>query len=204
MLSILDNSGLNSDLQIFITLVLFKQSTLIIILTIFVVISSSFYHSGSHSYIRSKIPFSSQYHRLYTTNLYKSNKYHKMEKESSLFSKSYNTEESTNNEKYKSLWDDQLGIWKGERALSFSYEELFNSNNIHFQSIYMSKDNKDQKFIYIFGYGSLIWNPGNYLEKCRSFTCSSIGWKRMFAQVFLIILFNIVIIFYYYLFYLLL
>ena len=90
-------------------------------------------------------------------------KNNKIKKESFLPSSHYSNNNKMNDivvnnnnyeksDKYKSLWDDQLGIWKGEKALSASFEELVNnSDSIFFQSIYSSVEN--EKFIYIFGYG---------------------------------------------------
>ncbi len=45
-------------------------------------------------------------------------------------------------------------------------------------------DPQSATYIYVFGYGSLIWRPGEYLDRYNSFRARGIGWKRMFAQVY--------------------
>lgn len=51
--------------------------------------------------------------------------------------------------------------------------------------LYCHNDNeiKETTFFYVFGYGSLIWRPGDLLNEYPSFRCHSIGWNRLFAQV---------------------
>ena len=58
-------------------------------------------------------------------------------------------------------WDADLGVWKGERAASYS--EIPNP-------------------LYIFGYGSLLWRPGDLLSKYDATPCVCFGWQRLFAQ----------------------
>lgn len=61
-------------------------------------------------------------------------------------------------------WDSAEGVWVGEKAPStHTISEL-------------------PRPLYVFGYGSLIWRPGPLLENCKSFQCSAIGYRRMFAQ----------------------
>jgi glutathione-specific gamma-glutamylcyclotransferase len=58
-------------------------------------------------------------------------------------------------------WDADLGVWKGSKASSYS--EIPNP-------------------LYIFGYGSLLWRPGDLLSKYSATPCVCYGWKRLFAQ----------------------
>jgi glutathione-specific gamma-glutamylcyclotransferase len=58
-------------------------------------------------------------------------------------------------------WDADLGVWKGSKASAFS--EIPNP-------------------LYIFGYGSLLWRPGDLLSKYSATPCVCYGWKRLFAQ----------------------
>jgi cation transport regulator ChaC/alpha-tubulin suppressor-like RCC1 family protein len=61
------------------------------------------------------------------------------------------------------VWDAELGVWQGEMAAGLDLDILPSP-------------------LYVFGYGSLIWNPGPYLKNFSSYHCSAIGWKRLFAQ----------------------
>lgn len=36
--------------------------------------------------------------------------------------------------------------------------------------------------LYLFGYGSLLWKPGELLGSCPSYACSALGFTRVFAQ----------------------
>lgn len=59
-------------------------------------------------------------------------------------------------------WDHELGAWKG-RAPSLHIDE------------YKSP-------LYVFGYGSLIWRPGDFLSQFQSFPAAAMKCKRLFAQ----------------------
>jgi cation transport regulator ChaC len=59
-------------------------------------------------------------------------------------------------------WDHELGTWK-DRAPSLHLED------------YKSP-------LYIFGYGSLIWRPGEFLSNFPSFPATATKCKRLFAQ----------------------
>lgn len=61
-------------------------------------------------------------------------------------------------------WDEALGVWSGGEAVSSFDETQFPDP------------------LYIFGYGSLIWKPGDILASSPVSKCSAIGWKRIFAQ----------------------
>eukprot|EP01038_Epipyxis_sp_PR26KG_P004346 gene4346-6150_t len=61
------------------------------------------------------------------------------------------------------LWDADLGIWKGKKAVAVD-----------------DRDIPDP--LYVLGYGSLIWRPGKYLEDFDSIRCTCVGWRRVFAQ----------------------
>lgn len=60
-------------------------------------------------------------------------------------------------------WDAELGVWVGERAAACDYLELPDP-------------------LYVLGYGSLIWRPGNLLENYVSYKCTALGMMRLFAQ----------------------
>jgi glutathione-specific gamma-glutamylcyclotransferase len=60
-------------------------------------------------------------------------------------------------------WDAALGVWKGSKAATSLSSELPNP-------------------LYIFGYGSLLWRPGDLLSKYPAYPCVCYGWKRLFAQ----------------------
>lgn len=60
-------------------------------------------------------------------------------------------------------WDAEQGVWVGERAPALHLDELPDP-------------------LFIFGYGSLIWRPGELLEGLESFHCTALGYKRLFAQ----------------------
>jgi len=59
-------------------------------------------------------------------------------------------------------WDQENGVWLNHRAAQ-PIEELPSP-------------------LYILGYGSLIWRPGDLLSKCQSFPCTVLHWQRFFAQ----------------------
>lgn len=61
-------------------------------------------------------------------------------------------------------WDASLGIWKGSKA----------SSDISSSTI--------PNPLYIFGYGSLLWRPGDLLSKYPAYPCVCYGWRRLFAQ----------------------
>lgn len=58
-------------------------------------------------------------------------------------------------------WDAENGVWLGDRATS---------------------DNQFPSPLYLFGYGSLLWRPGELLGNFASSSCSCSGWQRLFAQ----------------------
>lgn len=58
----------------------------------------------------------------------------------------------------EAVWDAINGIWKGA-VMPVTHEEL-------------------QGPLYIFGYGSLIWRPGDVLKDFKSYYCKCIGWNR--------------------------
>jgi cation transport protein ChaC len=60
-------------------------------------------------------------------------------------------------------WDEKLGVWTGDKVPGLDPNSL-------------------PKPLYVFGYGSLIWKPGPFLERCNSFPGTAIGYKRVFAQ----------------------
>jgi glutathione-specific gamma-glutamylcyclotransferase len=60
-------------------------------------------------------------------------------------------------------WDAALGVWKGSKAATSLSSELPNP-------------------LYIFGYGSLLWRPGDLLSKYPAYPCVCYGWRRLFAQ----------------------
>eukprot|EP00981_Chlorochromonas_danica_P015955 scaffold14945_cov179-Ochromonas_danica.AAC.1 len=61
-------------------------------------------------------------------------------------------------------WDATLGVWVGEKA----------------PSLLRLEDIPDP--LYIFGYGSLIWKPGELMEDLPSYHCYALGYQRLFAQ----------------------
>ena len=60
-----------------------------------------------------------------------------------------------------SEWDAENGVWIGDKAIS---DETLPSP------------------LYLFGYGSLLWNPGDLLRDFNSYSCGCSGWERLFAQ----------------------
>ena len=60
-----------------------------------------------------------------------------------------------------SQWDTENGVWIGDKATS---EDILPSP------------------LYLFGYGSLLWNPGDLLGNFPSYSCVCSGWQRLFAQ----------------------
>ena len=47
----------------------------------------------------------------------------------------------------------------------------------------MTSHVKLHEALYLYAYGSLVWRPGELLQKFPSFRCKSIGWLRRFAQM---------------------
>ena len=64
-------------------------------------------------------------------------------------------------ERSMSDWDAENGVWFGDRATS---------------------DDQLPSPLYLFGYGSLLWRPGELLGNFTSSSCSCSGWQRLFAQ----------------------
>ena len=62
-------------------------------------------------------------------------------------------------------WDEVKGVWKGDAAPSLDH------------SLSTLPDP-----LYLFGYGSLVWRPGDLLQQFPSFKCRCFGYKRLFAQ----------------------
>ena len=60
-----------------------------------------------------------------------------------------------------SQWDAENGVWIGNKATS---------------------DDTLPSPLYLFGYGSLLWNPGDLLGNFPSYSCVCSGWQRLFAQ----------------------
>lgn len=60
-----------------------------------------------------------------------------------------------------SQWDSLKGVWIGDKAIS---DEILPSP------------------LYLFGYGSLLWRPGDLLNDFKSYSCLCNGWQRIFAQ----------------------
>lgn len=60
-------------------------------------------------------------------------------------------------------WDPVLGVWVGEKAPGIDIKDFPSP-------------------LYVFGYGSLIWKPGPFLEKYESASGIALGYKRLFAQ----------------------
>ena len=58
-------------------------------------------------------------------------------------------------------WDSENGVWSGDMATS---------------------DDEIPSPLYLFGYGSLLWRPGDLLCDFPSYSCTCSGWKRLFAQ----------------------
>jgi cation transport regulator ChaC len=58
-------------------------------------------------------------------------------------------------------WDAENGVWLGDRATS---------------------DDQLPSPLYLFGYGSLLWRPGDLLGNFTSSSCSCDNWQRLFAQ----------------------
>lgn len=61
-------------------------------------------------------------------------------------------------------WDATLGVWVGEKA----------------PSLLRLEDIPDP--LYVFGYGSLIWKPGELMEDLPAYHCYALGYQRLFAQ----------------------
>ena len=61
----------------------------------------------------------------------------------------------------KEEWDSINGVWKGDKAIS---------------------NDPLPSPLYLFGYGSLLWRPGDLLEDLPSYKSVSPGWQRLFAQ----------------------
>ena len=57
-------------------------------------------------------------------------------------------------------WNAVSGVWEG--GLPCNTEEKFENP------------------LYIFGYGSLIWRPGDLLKEFPSYGCKCIGWQRRY------------------------
>lgn len=58
-------------------------------------------------------------------------------------------------------WDAENGVWMGDMATS---------------------DDVLPTPLYMFGYGSLLWRPGDLLCDFPSHSCICSGWQRIFAQ----------------------
>lgn len=58
-------------------------------------------------------------------------------------------------------WDAENGVWLGDMATS---------------------DDVLPSPLYMFGYGSLLWRPGDLLCDFPSYSCVCSGWQRIFAQ----------------------
>jgi ChaC-like protein len=58
-------------------------------------------------------------------------------------------------------WDAENGVWLGDMATS---------------------DDVLPSPLYMFGYGSLLWRPGDLLCDFPSYSCVCAGWQRIFAQ----------------------
>ena len=61
----------------------------------------------------------------------------------------------------KGEWDSANGVWKGDKAIS---------------------NDPLPSPLYLFGYGSLLWRPGDLLEDLPSYKSVSLGFQRLFAQ----------------------
>jgi hypothetical protein len=70
-------------------------------------------------------------------------------------------QETSNILQKMSEWDSENGVWLGDKATS---------------------DEKLPSPLYLFGYGSLLWRPGDLLSDYESYSCLCDGWQRLFAQ----------------------
>jgi cation transport regulator ChaC len=59
------------------------------------------------------------------------------------------------------IWDNENGVWHGNKAIAL--DDLPNP-------------------LYILGYGSLIWRPGDLLGKYAVYPCECLSWTRVFSQ----------------------
>ena len=62
----------------------------------------------------------------------------------------------------EAVWDPINGVWKGA-VMPVSHDELVGP-------------------LYIFGYGSLIWRPGDVLIDFEAYYCKCIGWSRRYCR----------------------
>jgi cation transport protein ChaC len=69
-------------------------------------------------------------------------------------------------------WNAELGIWSNAKA----------SPGPGGGSTSSVQDFQLPSPLYVFGYGSLLWRPGDLLESFRSYRCSCLGYTRLFAQ----------------------
>ena len=70
-------------------------------------------------------------------------------------------------EQEKAIWNEDLGIWQDlEGKAVVKIDESLN----------------DGEPLYIFGYGSLIWRPGDLLETFDSYEVDCISHTRLFGQ----------------------
>ena len=64
-------------------------------------------------------------------------------------------------------WNEALGIWEDESGRA---------------TVKVLSDLEEGEPLYIFGYGSLMWRPGDLLEQYQSYDVDAIEYQRLFAQ----------------------
>ena len=117
---------------------------------------------GVYHYLISVLLFS-QFFNIHTFSSYKltiKRNYIKMNMESKTI-----TNQNLESVAPKLEWDEEKGVWKGDSAPSLDH------------SLSTLPDP-----LYLFGYGSLVWRPGDLLQQFPSFKCRCFGYKRLFAQ----------------------